>query len=247
VKYPDDYINQIICGDCLEVMKGISNESINLIVTSPPYNKNGFRGRKDTSKGKGRWQNSNINYGEYEDNLPEGEYQKWQINIINKLHKLIKTDGSIFYNHKERRANNIVSHPLSWILKTEAKYWQEIIWNRLSTVDHNINYLSPVNELIFWLTKNKPKVFKKSGQNTIWNISPKPEKRHPAPLPLKLVKLCILLTTEKNDIVLDPFMGIGTVAIACKELGRNYIGIEISEEYCEIARRRVRAIPELLF
>lgn len=242
-----DYINKIICGDCLEVMKGIDNGKINLVVTSPPYNKNGFRGRKDTSNGRGRWQNSDISYGNYKDDLPENIYQEWQINILNRLHELIKDDGSIFYNHKERRANNNVIHPLSWILKTEAKYWQEIIWNRLTMVDQNIGYLSPVNELIFWLTKYKPKVFKKAGQRTIWNISPKTEKKHPAPFPLELAKLCILLTTEKGDIVLDPFMGIGTTAVACKELGRNYIGIELNKEYCEIAERRIKAIPELLF
>lgn len=245
-----EYINKIICGDCIEVMKGMPDNFIDLVVTSPPYNKNGFRGRKDTSRGKGRWQNSDISYGNYEDNLSENKYQEWQINIINRLYKLIKSDGSIFYNHKERRANNIVSHPLSWILKTKAKYWQEIIWNRLSTVDHNINYLYPINELIFWLVKNKPKVFKSNNngyQTTIWEIPPKAEKRHPAPFPLKLAKLCILLTTKENDIILDPFVGIGTVAIACKQLKRNYIGIDISKEYCEIAQKRISAIPEPLF
>jgi len=71
--------------------------------------------------------------------------------------------------------------------------------------------------------------------------------KHPTQKPLKLIKYIIRKYTKKDDIILDPFLGSGTTAVACKELGRRYIGIEISEKYCEIAKNRIKAIPELLF
>jgi len=62
-----------------------------------------------------------------------------------------------------------------------------------------------------------------------------------------LAKFIISKFSKKDDIILDPFIGSGTTGVACKELGRRYIGIEMNPEYCEIARRRIKAIPELLF
>jgi len=70
---------------------------------------------------------------------------------------------------------------------------------------------------------------------------------HPTQKPLELVKKIIKISSNESDIILDPFLGSGTTVVACKELGRKYIGIEINPKYCEIARRRIRAIPELLF
>jgi len=71
---------------------------------------------------------------------------------------------------------------------------------------------------------------------------------HPCPKPIKLWKQILLRgSVKKTDIILDPFLGSGTTAVACKELGRRYIGIELNKEYCEVARKRIRAIPELLF
>lgn len=232
-------LNTIYNENNLETMARMPNDFIDCIITSPPYNKNGFRGRKDTSKGKGRWQNSNISYGDYNDDMNELDYQEWQIKIINEMHRVLKPTGSIFYSHKERRANNIVLHPLEWILKTEAKYWQEIIWDRLMSIDHNVGYLAPVNELIFWLAKDKPSVYKKGGETNIWRIPPKPERDHPAPFPIPLVEKCINLVTKQGDLIYDPFMGSGTTALGCVKHKRNFIGSEISKEYCDIANKRI--------
>ena len=72
-------------------------------------------------------------------------------------------------------------------------------------------------------------------------------KEHPAPFPEELVETLMLNTTDENDIVLDPYMGSGTVAFVAKKNNRNYIGIEISEEYCKIAEARLQALPNTLF
>jgi DNA modification methylase len=100
--------------------------------------------------------------------------------------------------------------------------------------------LLPCTEHIYWLTKSKPKVFKenipKEYQSEVWTINPDRNSKHPAPFPQKLVENCILLTTEENDIILDPFLGSGTSAIVSKRLNRGYLGIEIDEKYMKLSK-----------
>jgi len=239
LKYPDDFINKIICGDCLEVMKEIPDNSVDCVITSPPYNKTGFRGRRDKSKGKGRWRGSDIRYGNYLDDKNENEYKVWQVKILDECYRIIKDSGSIFYNHKIRRANGIASHPFEWIQKCKAIFYQQIIWDRGGSPDHNVNYLMPTTELIFWLTKNKPKVFKKKEIGEVWRLNPDKNNLHPAPFPINLCGRIISLTTNPNDLILDPFLGSGTTAVAAKHLKRNFIGIEINPDYCKIAHKRL--------
>lgn len=236
-------LNKIYNEDCLETMRRMPDNFVDCVITSPPYNKNGFRGKKDSSKGKGRWNNANITYSNFSDDMNEKDYQDWQVNIINESIRILKPNGSIFYNHKIRRSNNRASHPYEWIIKSKAIFYQQIIWDRSMSIDHNINYLAPTTEIIFWLTKDKPKVIKDSNflyDKEIWKINPLPDKNHPAPFPVKLAKIICNLVTEKNDIVYDPFMGSGTTARASYELGRNYIGSEISKKYCDLAEDRLK-------
>ena len=92
-------LNKIYCIDVLEGLKNIDDNSIDLIITSPPYNKVGLNG---IQKGK-KW-NKTIDYDgdPQNDNMDENEYQKWQLNILNELFRVLKEDGSLFYNHKNR-------------------------------------------------------------------------------------------------------------------------------------------------
>ena len=238
--------NKIYLGDCLEVMKTFPDEHFNLIVTSPPYNKNGFRGGlKDTGRSSGkykRWDGAKINYDCFDDNMDEKNYKKWQIEILNEFHRILKDDGSVFYNHKIRRFNNEASHPIEWILESKLKFYQQIVWQRNGSPDQNINYCTPTTELIFWLAKDKPKVFKKNTNiNTeIWSFNFDNDNNHPAPFPETFPSNCILLTTEKNDLILDPFLGSGTSIVSALKLERNSIGIELSKSYCDIANKRIQ-------
>jgi site-specific DNA-methyltransferase (adenine-specific) len=234
-------VNKIIQGDALEVLKTIASESVDCCVTSPPYNKNGFRGKRDQSKGKGRWGGADISYGDFKDDMDENEYKIWQVSILNELYRILKTEGSMFYNHKIRRADHRASHPFEWVSKSKFNFYQQIIWDRLGGPDHNIEYLDPTTELIFWLTKGIPKVYKtnKNFSTEIWRIPPELGTKHPAPFPVTLVKACVLLTTQKGDVVIDPFSGSGTVGVVCKEFDRNYILIELNPEYIEMAENRL--------
>lgn len=224
----------------MKIISKMPSESVDTVVTSPPYNKKGLCGKQKI--GNNIWKKFNIDYNSYGDDMDELSYKKWQIDFINECLRVIKPNGSIFYNHKIRRHNNIAYFP-SFIFDTNANLYQMIIWNRKNCTNMRNDCLYPTTELIFWLTKGKPVVFKnqleKEYQKEIWDILPTSSKLHPASFPEKLVENCLLLTTKNDDVVLDPFMGSGTTGVVCKKLNRNFIGIEIDKDYFDLARKRI--------
>ena len=235
---------KLILGDCLEIMKTIPDKSIDLVLTSPPYNKHSV----DRKCGKtDSWQKANIDYGTYKDDMPEAEYQEWQKKFLREYLRSLKNNGSIFYNHKPRIVDHKTIFPHEWL--GEFIIRQMIIWNRKnSPVLEPIRFM-PIVEYIFWITKQRvtpkfnPEAF---HYKEIWEILPRVDTEHPATFPKKLVTNCIIACSNKNDVVLDPFMGSGTTGVACKELGRNFIGIEIDKKYFEIAQRRINQTMENL-
>ncbi len=251
--------NIIHLGDCLENLRNIPDKSIDCIVTSPPYNKKGLQGTKtntynsgdsgDKSKGTGKkalW-HSTIDYKDYDDNLPEEEYQKWQVQILNECYRVLKDSGSLFYNHKQRRHQGISLHPLEIVLQSKMKLYQEITWDKMVTPNMNNTFLYPRTEIVLWLRKDptlaKLKVNKsnlhKDYRSEVWRII-HDNSSHPAPFPLKLAENCVLLSTNPGDIVLDPFMGSGTTAIAAVKNKRKYIGFDITQDYINMANDRIQ-------
>ena len=229
--------NQIIHGDCLEVMKTLEDNSIDCIITSPPYNKHSANrkcGKTDS------WQKANIDYGDFKDNLPEQEYQEQQKQVIREMVRIIKPKGSIFYNHKARIKNHRAILPTEWL--GEFNIRQVLIWDRTNCMQLSPIRWFPTTEYIYWITKTniQPKFYKRSKhQLEVIRIPPKPMKNHPAPFPEELVETLMLNTTDENDIVLDPYAGSGTTLKIAKKNNRNYIGIEISEEYIDIINKRL--------
>lgn len=236
--------NIIYNKDCIDGLKKMPDNSVDCIVTSPPYNKNGFRkGKKDTGSSSSRykrWDGAKIDYDSYDDNLLEEDYQKWQIELLNECFRVLKPTGSLFYNHKVRRFESRADHPLVWLSKSKMHFYQQIIWDRGGAPDQNINYCTPSTELVLWFVKDKPKTFKTKNNyfTEVWRFNPA-KSDHPAPFPKILVRNCLKLTTEEGDVVLDPFMGSGTTAIVSKELNRQFIGFEISSKYIEMSNKRL--------
>lgn len=239
----DSLINRVIRGDVLEVLRSIPDESIDLGITSPPYNKAKYNG----------WLVPEVRYSLYHDDLPEDEYQRWQIEVLNELYRVTKQGGSFFYNHKVRHQDGKTLHPLTWVLKTEWTLWQEIIWDR--GIAGNIRgwRFWQVEERIYWLVKGKPKELasKHAKLTNIWRIKPEGKhKNHPAVFPLALpARIIYSLLDDRYGVVIDPFCGTGTTLVAAKLLGKGYIGIDIDEYYVEYAEDRLRnaekELPEL--
>ena len=235
--------------DVLEGLRQLDDESIDLIITSPPYNKAGLNGKQKVKKWVGT-----IDYGgDFEiDNKPEHEYQKWQIEILNECYRVLKKDGSMFYNHKNRiiKGKGEISNPYSWIIKSLFRVRQEIIWDRGSTNDVNRRRYLPTTEKIFWLTKSdKPKFDRKIDtpfKKEVWQFPFKTNTEHPAPFPIDMpdnIIHCIQSDNEKL-VILDPFMGSGTVGMSAVKHKCDYIGFELLPEYVEMSEKNIRGYCE---
>ena len=234
----------LIQKDCIEGMKEFDADSIDCIVTSPPYNKKGLLGK--VKQGNQIWGKFNIDYNSYGDDMPEEEYQAWMVAFLNECYRVIKPNGSIFFNHKPRRHKNRSYLPTDFIQHSDANLYQLIIWDRRNSPNIRNDVLVPCTEHIYWLCKDKPKVYRDAIQpeykTEVWIISPEKQKKHPAPFPKQLVRNCIQLTTLEGDTVLDPFMGSGTTAIVAEELNRKWIGFDIDEKYIEITKETVKKV-----
>ena len=231
----------LIQKDCIEGLKELDDNSVNCIVTSPPYNKKGLLGK--TKLGNQIWGKFNIDYNTYGDDMPEEEYQSWMVALLNECYRVIKSDGSIFFNHKPRRYKNRSYLPTDFIQHSDAELYQLIIWDRRNSPNIRNDVLVPCTEHVYWLCKDKPKVFRDSIQpeykSEVWVITPERQKKHPAPFPEQLVRNCIQLTTEDGDLVVDPFMGSGTTAVVSQNLNRKWIGFDIDEKYVKITNDRL--------
>lgn len=230
-------LNRIYQMDCLEGLSLLENNSIDLIITSPPYNKAGFNG-KNKRTDKCIW-NKTIDYGGNVevDNMNETDYQEWQIKILNECFRVLKPNGSMFYNHKLRVKNNKASFPLEWINKSKFIFRQMIIWDRSTSPNLDKCRYIPSTEYIFWLIKEQKNPRFERLENTlfpteVWKSSPVKNSKHPAPFPIELVDNIIPNVAQGEKItVLNPFMGSGTVALSAIKHHCNYIGFDLFTEY----------------
>lgn len=239
------------CGDCLEIMKNIPDNSIDLVVTSPPYD--------DL-----RDYNSEINFTE----------------IIKQLYRVVKDGGVVIWNVNDRIKNGsktLTSFKQAILFNDNGFNVNDVmIWEKTNPMPQvKQPRYNQVFEYMFVFSKGKPKTFnpimvdcKSAGINynstckqitknnkrikknfivnnkkidsNIWKFAVAQNKtKHPAVFPLELPLRHIKTWSNEGDVVLDPFMGSGTTGIACKQLNRNFIGIELDEKYFEIAKKRI--------
>lgn len=238
-------LDRIYCMDCIEGMKKIEDDSIDLIVTSPPYNN--YHNRRTQKNREKYWNRTNIVYDIFSDKMDDEQYMAWQIDCINEMVRIIKPTGTIVYNHKDRIFNYEVLSPLEWILNSNAVYRQRITWDRCGMQAYNPVRFYRVDEDIYILGK-QPKGFKWNKNCakflSIWRLPPSRNKDFPCSFPIEIPKRMIESFTDEHDIVLDPFIGSGTTALAAKLTNRHYIGFDISEKYCKMTEEKINGINE---
>lgn len=232
------WTNRIHQGDCLEIMGRMSANSVGVVVTSPPYNLKNSTGNGLKNGRGGKWPNAALieGYADHNDSMPYDEYVAWQRECLSAMMRLLKDDGAIFYNHKWRVQNGLLQDRADIVEGFPVR--QIIIWQRTGGFNHNPGYFLPTYEVVYLIAKPKFVLAPKAGGiGDVWSIRPARDNPHPAPFPFELAKRCIQSTTA--DVVLDPFIGSGTTAVAAEFCGRDWIGIELSEEYCQLARSRI--------
>ncbi len=232
-------LNKIFHQDCLDFLRSIESNTVDLVITSPPYNRNLHRNIKKN----GKWQFVKLQYDNYDDNMPEDEYEKWQRTVIEECIRVLKPSGSLFYNHKENKKNGFAINP-TFIY--DFPLHQTIIWQRNASISTNINYFVSSFEYLFWIVKDHKKTYfnrnASSLRTNVWKINAEKNLPHPAPFPLQLAEQIIITCCPPGGLVLDCFMGSGTTAVASVMNRRSYIGSEISDKYIDIANKRIKEI-----
>ena len=234
----EEYLNKIINGDCLEVLRKLPDESIDLVVTSPPYNLKNSTGNGMKDGRGGKWANAALieGYENYDDCMPNDEYAKWQHEVLLECLRVIKDDGAIFYNHKWRVQAGLIQDRRDIVYDVPLR--QIIIWQRKGGINFNAGYFLPTYEVIYLIAKKNFKLAPHSNRyGDVWDIMQEQRNDHPAPFPVELIDRIVSSTTAQ--VILDPFMGSGTTAVVAAGLGRNFIGIEKAAKYCESAMERL--------
>ena len=224
-------LNYVYKGDCVEVMKDFPNDSVDCIVTSPPYN------FKAGSGFDCKYQEECC------DNKTIEKYYEEQINAIREMIRICKYN--IFYNIQMLAGNKDALFKIFGTLFGNIK--EIIIWDKLMAEPAmSEGVLNSRFEFVIVFGKNSFRKFeycnfKRGTIENVWGIKKNRHNFscHAAVMPIALAEKCIIIGSKKGDIVLDCFAGSGSTLVAAKELGRNYIGIEISEKYCAVANRRL--------
>jgi site-specific DNA-methyltransferase (adenine-specific) len=235
--------NQIITKSS-ENMNELIDNCISLTVTSPPYNIG-----KDS-----------------DEDLSDDEYWKMITKVFEEVYRVTESGGRLVVNVANLGRKPYIpfsKYFIEIILEIGFLMRGEIIWQKSKGANANFawgSWLSPSNPVIRDIheyclvfskdsmknsTKGEPTIEKEEFMEStlsIWNISPARAKKigHPAPFPVELAKRFINLYSFKNDLILDPFIGSGSTAIAAKLLNRDYIGYELNPEYVEIAKNRLK-------
>lgn len=225
--------NTIINIDCLEGLKSLDDESVDLIITSPPYNLG-----KSHHTGNNRFKA----YTDYNDDMPEELYQKWQTEILNECYRVLKKNGSMWYNHKNRIKNGQQIEPYRWLYNTPFIIKQEIVWQNGSQ-NFDKCRIYPMTERVYWLTKDKStKLFNAINHHDVFTRAEwqpvKTKGNFKRAYPEQMVEDIISCFPDSN-VILDPFSGSGTTCCVAKRMGKKYIGFELSAEYCNIASERI--------
>jgi len=249
--------NQLYQGDCLQLFPQVDSESVDLIVTSPPYN-------------------CGIEYDEYNDNLNWDDYLAWVAKWLAECCRVLKPDGRMclnilcemtteqgskrvspfaeYYSMAKDIGFGMAGFPV-WADRTRTR---NTAWG--SWLSPTAPYIYMPYEMVMILYKDtwfKSGIGKRwtinqddfiMGCSGVWDISPESQQKTKANFPVALAKLCIDLLSFEGDLVLDPFGGSGTTAVACVESKRRYILMELSGRYHQVAVERVRdSIPPMTF
>lgn len=257
---------RLINADCKDILKDLSE--VDAVITSPPYNlgtttgggfprlghysdEGGYAKRGGGGKWKAASQQDGIGHGyeSHDDAMPHEQYVEWQHSVLNACWGCLSDKGAIFYNHKPRVLGGRCVTPLEYNPGLPLR--QIVIWARSGGINFSPAFYVPTHEWILVLAKDAWRLKSKgaSGVGDVWRINQVIGGWHPCAFPQKIPDT--IIETAAPRLVVDPFLGSGTVAKSCIDFGVAFVGIEKSEEYftrtCEDLIRHERTARQQLF
>ena len=232
------YRGKLINGDAVTVMRNLQPQSIKCVVTSPPYNLKNSSGNGMRNGRGGKWSTAALmkGYDLHSDCMPHDEYVAWQRNCLTEMMRVLRPDGAIFYNHKWRVQKGLLQDRSDIVDGFPVR--QIIIWHRSGGINFNKGYFLPNYEVIYLIAKPDFKLAPKANSlGCVWKINQENNNSHPAPFLVELAENCIM--SVDDGVVLDPFIGSGSTALAAEKHNREWIGIEQSPLYIEMAQKRI--------
>lgn len=251
----ENIINQVLHGDAFDLLKQIPEESVQLVLTDPPYNISGTKFDLLNNKTGGPWKRVNETWDEFK---TSDEYLEFSTKWINLCDKLLKPNGSTMICCTHHNIAEVI-FPLK---KLGYKFQNIITWRKINPMPNVTKRMfTHSTEYVVWFTKGKNWIYnyeemKKynsgkqlrdvwefpvlQGKERIKDESGKPA--HPTQKPMKLFTRLIEAATNEEDLILDPFIGTGTTAEVALLNNRKWIGIEQEEKYVKIANERIKQI-----
>jgi site-specific DNA-methyltransferase (adenine-specific)/modification methylase len=238
--------------DCFITLDRMDDKSIDCVLTSPPYN---------MTKRKGGYADKQSRYDEYQDWKTEDEYIQWTCDVFNKIDCKLKDNGVILYNFSYSIENPALPYVMLGKLIGETPFTvaDTIIWKKSNSIPHPASYnrLNRIVEFVYVIVrKDELKTF--NCYKKVSKVSPKGQKYYEIVDNFISAKnndettdlnkatysseFCVKLLnvySKEGDVVYDPFMGTGTTGVACKMIGRNFIGSEISKSQVEHSMKRI--------
>lgn len=237
-------VNQVYCGDCLQLFKDVADETVDIVVTDPPYN-------------------IGVKYAEYRDNLPDDEYEKWCWDWLIQIKRVLKPNGTFWLVINPRWASelDIICRKTLGFTKRN-----DIIWSYGFGQNQKLKF-SPCHARLLYYVKhpdsfvfNPDSIKVESVRQQMGDKRAKPGGKIPGDvwefsrvcgtfnervpgvptqLPEKLIERILLSTSNENDLMLDCFAGSGTVLAVSQRLKRRFIGFELSQTYCDVINKRL--------
>ena len=236
-------LDKVYFENCLETLSRMDNDSVDCVITSPPYNMN-LRIRNGKYCSRQIVKELSTKYSTFDDNLPIEEYNEFHSNVLSELLRVSKV---VFYNIQ------IVTGSKRSIFKMIGDFNEQlkdiIVWDKgVAQPAMQKQVLNRRTELILVFETDYPisrqykyANFERGTLNDIWEIKrgKKVSKNHGATFPEELISKILENFTKEGEIVYDPFMGTGTTAIVCKKMNRRFIGSELGKEYYDFILERL--------
>lgn len=214
-------------GDCMEMLKNIPNNSVDLVVTDPPY--------LISTQGAGIYKQKDKQYVKELTNMQDG----FSTEVLDELCRVMKKINIYIWCSQKQ-----ILFLLDYFVKKKKCNWNLLCWHKTNPVPACGNkYLTDTEYILFFREKGV-KVHGKFNTKFTYYVTPlnqqdKKKYNHPTIKPLSIIENLIINSSVEGGIVLDPFMGSGTIGVACKNLNREFIGMEIDEQYFNVAKQRI--------